>query len=593
MATITLYKDKVNGVGSLLDDIIKSSNNLSVQLGTLKNTLQGVDSSTCNLQDTVDSISSSSKSEDDKVEDLKTLNNKLTEFIEMTANRDSSAKDEINEAKEEFYTKYSYLKPDCEKSTWERIKDGIKSACEWCKKHWKEIVAVILIIAAVVVVIVTAGAALGPIMGIVAAVAKGVLVGAALGAAFGGAQGYAKYGVNGILPGIINGATDGAIMGGVFGLIGGVGALAGGFLGCSTFMEGLFAFSSKLTYGMLGFDVLATLNDVQTRFQKDTGINLGLIDPNVGRFISDLNHKAHENPYYNALQLTVGGIAAFSGGYVNNAKCFIAGTLVSTVNGFVAIENIKAGDMVYAAHEETLEYGIRPVVETYVRETDTLVHITVGGEEIISTVDHPYFVKNKGFVKAIDLCIGFELMDNNGNTLVVEQIFRETLHDETVKVYNFQVEEYHTYYVGDSCLLVHNAGTGYTSPSDQAKSWQGKGKYPGVDDYTDVTVNKGTVLYRGEPKGSEFFTTLDAVEGSGRSATTIFEGLQVEKNPIYGYRSEMQGYVFNEDVAAAYGITNANPQFGAGGLPQYFVPDVQTLIDNGILVPVDNIPLTP
>ena len=51
MATITLYKDKINGVGSLLDNIIKSSNNLNAQLGTLKSTLQGVDSSTCNLQD--------------------------------------------------------------------------------------------------------------------------------------------------------------------------------------------------------------------------------------------------------------------------------------------------------------------------------------------------------------------------------------------------------------------------------------------------------------------------------------------------------------------------------------------------------------
>ncbi|WP_370769051.1 polymorphic toxin type 15 domain-containing protein [Ruminococcus callidus] len=87
MATITLYKDKINGVGSLLDNIIKSSNNLNAQLGTLKSTLQGVDSSTCNLQDTVDSISSSSKSESDKVEDLKRLNNKLTAFIEMTARR--------------------------------------------------------------------------------------------------------------------------------------------------------------------------------------------------------------------------------------------------------------------------------------------------------------------------------------------------------------------------------------------------------------------------------------------------------------------------------------------------------------------------
>lgn len=70
MATITLYKDKLNGVGSLLDDIIKSSNNLSMQLGTPKNTLQGVDSSTCNLQDTVDSISLSFKSEKDKIRDF-------------------------------------------------------------------------------------------------------------------------------------------------------------------------------------------------------------------------------------------------------------------------------------------------------------------------------------------------------------------------------------------------------------------------------------------------------------------------------------------------------------------------------------------
>lgn len=53
----------------------------------------------------------------------------------------------------------------------------------------------------------------------------------------------------------------------------------------------------------------------------------------------------------------------------------------------------------------------------------------------------------------------------------------------------------------------------------------------------------------------------------------------------------MQGYLFNEDVASAYGITNANPQFGNGGLPQYYVPDVQDLISKGILTPVDNIKL--
>ena len=133
--------------------------------------------------------------------------------------------------------------------------------------------------------------------------------------------------------------------------------------------------------------------------------------------------------------------------------------------------------------------------------------------------------------------------------------------------------------------------SGSKTPSEIARSWQGTGKYPGIDDYVDITVEKGTVLYRGEPNGTEYFTTLDAIEQSGRDATKLFEGLQVEKNPIHGYRGEMQGYIFNEDVASAYGITNANPQFGKGGLPQYYVPDVQDLIDKGILAPVGNIKL--
>ena len=81
--------------------------------------------------------------------------------------------------------------------------------------------------------------------------------------------------------------------------------------------------------------------------------------------------------------------------------------------------------------------------------------------------------------------------------------------------------------------------SGSKTPSEIAISWQGTGKYPGIDDYVDVIVEKGTVLYRGEPNGTEYFTTLDAIEQSGRDAMKLFEGLQVEKNPIHGYRGEM------------------------------------------------------
>lgn len=59
------------------------------------------------------------------------------------------------------------------------------------------------------------------------------------------------------------------------------------------------------------------------------------------------------------------------------------------------------------------------------------------------------------------LWIGAELIDKNGNVVLVEQLYRENLGDESVKVYNFQVEDYHTYFVSENCILVHNAGDLY------------------------------------------------------------------------------------------------------------------------------------
>ena len=54
---------------------------------------------------------------------------------------------------------------------------------------------------------------------------------------------------------------------------------------------------------------------------------------------------------------------------------------------------------------------------------------------------------------------------------------------------------------------------------------------------------------------------------------------------------EMQGYIFNDNVVSAYGITNANPQFGEGGLPQYYVPNIEDMINKNIVSPVESIKL--
>ena len=369
MATITLYKDKINGVGSLLDDIIKSSNNLNAQLGTLKNTLQGVDSSTCNLQDTVDSISSSSKSEKDKVEDLKRLNSRLTEFIEMTTRRDSSAKSEIERAKKDFYTKYSYLKPECEKSRMEKIVDAMKKACEWCKEHWKLVVTIVIV--AVSIVLLCTG---------VGAILAGACWGAILGAVIGGVSGGINSAVHGgsFLEGFENGAFNGAISGAIGG------AISGG-----------------LTSALGPATTLAR---------------------SIGQGAA---------------------IGSLSSGTSNMA--------VTTINYLIEHGNLNGAldDILVAGFSGALSGGIMGGI--------------VGGLQ-------------------------------------------------------------------------------FKSPAKTAQSWQGKDDYPGVDDYVDMNMHKGDILYRGEPNGTEYFTTLDAVEGSGRNATTLFEGLQVKPHPIYGFRGQVSGY---------------------------------------------------
>ena len=75
---------------------------------------------------------------------------------------------------------------------------------------------------------------------------------------------------------------------------------------------------------------------------------------------------------------------------------------------------------------------------------------------IITTVDHPFYVKEIGFVNASELSEGDILVDSEGREMPIASIVTEVT-DEPVKVYNFQVEDYHTYFVGEMNVLVHNA----------------------------------------------------------------------------------------------------------------------------------------
>ena len=179
------------------------------------------------------------------------------------------------------------------------------------------------------------------------------------------------------------------------------------------------------------------------------------------------NQQLHSNSLYNAFQFGAGALAVFSLGGIKgfyektpNPVCFVAGTMVLAASGLTAIENIRAGDKVISTNADTFETEEKTVLETYIRRTDKLIHLVINGEEIITTETYPFYVKERGFVDAGSLLIGDPLIDVHGNILVVENTRTEYL-DEPETVYNFQVEDFHTYYVGANCIFVHNAGDLY------------------------------------------------------------------------------------------------------------------------------------
>lgn len=527
MATITLYKDKLNSVSSLINTMVSSVNNLDMQLGALKSTLQGVNSSTYNLDSAVENIRSSSQTEQEKADDLNKLSKEVDNFITVTVNRDQAAKEEINKAKEDFYTKYSYLKPECEKDFIEKVVDTVESAADWCCDHWEVIAA----IAAVIVVAVVVCVLLGPeaLVPLVLNIAKGVLQGALLGGALGGAFSAFMGGD------IVKGIKEGALAGGALGALGAVGSACGCIIGCESAFGIVSGSIGRLTGGiataMFDFDIVSMIG------YKIDGEN---------NKIYQINKECHSNQIYNFFQRGITAIAAFTGGMSSAMKCFIAGTVIVTETGFARIEDVKPGDIVLSTNTDTMETGCKKVLEKYVRKTRELIHIIVGGKEIVSTPDHPYYVEGRGFVNACQLCIGSPLLDADGKILEVEQIYKEQLgKNEEVKVYNFQVEDWHTYHVGEMEVLVHNAE--YETSYGKSSLIELKN----TDNFMDSTIEhifEGNVR-RGKAGGYHYECIKD-------TAGNIVNGTEVLINDLGVYKAQVE--------------VNGIPKSGNGGYSTFF-----------------------
>ncbi|WP_454855222.1 polymorphic toxin-type HINT domain-containing protein [Promicromonospora soli] len=142
-------------------------------------------------------------------------------------------------------------------------------------------------------------------------------------------------------------------------------------------------------------------------------------------------------------------------------KCFVAGTLIHTPDGQRPIEEIRVGDKVWAHDLVTGRDELQLVTETFVRTTTELFHLTINGERVSTTAEHPFMVHGRGWVDAAFLKVGDLLVTPDGTTTPVEAIETEQRDEVAAEtVYNFHVETHSNYYVhaGTTPVLVHNSG---------------------------------------------------------------------------------------------------------------------------------------
>ena len=166
-----------------------------------------------------------------------------------------------------------------------------------------------------------------------------------------------------------------------------------------------------------------------------------------------------------------------AGNIIKTRCCFKEGTLVETAEGLKPIEEIREGDLVLAYDEQTGEQAYKPVVQLFRNTTEEWQYVYIEGEAepIISTPGHKYYLPgneihredgrpeehasyaglSERWVSACSLKKGDRVLLSDGKSGTVERtVCVKLAAPETT--YNFEVADFHTYYVGNNGVLVHN-----------------------------------------------------------------------------------------------------------------------------------------
>lgn len=181
-------------------------------------------------------------------------------------------------------------------------------------------------------------------------------------------------------------------------------------------------------------------------YDKKTGLyylNARYYNPEDGRFLTEDTYRGEFTnpsghiPVALIIDAEFGALDGYRYAKKKNLKGWKkAGALRSTQDGDVPIEDIEEGDLVWAQDSETGDITLKRVVQTFVKETDTILYIKVAGEVIEATEQHVFYIDNVGWIPASMIKEGDVVVFQSGDKSTVEKIDK-VVHNELITVYNF------------------------------------------------------------------------------------------------------------------------------------------------------------
>lgn len=158
-----------------------------------------------------------------------------------------------------------------------------------------------------------------------------------------------------------------------------------------------------------------------------------------------------------------------------NTCCFVAGTLVSTKDGLRPIEEIRIGDLVLSRDEVSGQTAYKPVVDL-VRRHDREIYLvklqirlpdgTTRSATFETTDDHPWRTADGRWLTTLELTSTTTLQGAYGPA---SRVLSVTKTGRTARTFNLEVAEFHTYFVGEDRVWVHNSCT-YNVPGSRTSS---------------------------------------------------------------------------------------------------------------------------